>query len=92
MPSKGRFPATRPLRSRDISRGRYAHVEKQRDELLERLDCFAARKKAHPSYKSARILLNRRFRLASIDQRVAILKAADWFISMIEKRPDKLEG
>ena len=40
--------------------------------------------RTHPSYKRVVILLNQRFRIARIDQRIAILKASSWLINLIE--------
>jgi hypothetical protein len=89
MPSRSSLPANRPAGSRTVSRKRYDHVERQRDALLDRLSRFGEQASAHPSYKSARILLNQRFRTARTDQRIAILKAADWCISLIEMSSGK---
>lgn len=52
--------------------------------LLSRLSRLGEKGSAHPSYKSALILLNQKFRRARIDQRIAICKAAYWLISLIE--------
>jgi hypothetical protein len=69
---------------RGISRPRYDGVEKRRMALLERLNHFDETVRAHPSYKCALTLLNQRFRHARIGQRIAILKAAQWLIDLIE--------
>ena len=69
---------------RGISRPRYDGAEKRRMALLEQLSHFDETAPAHPSYKCALTLLNQRFRRARIDQRTAILKAAQWLIVLIE--------
>ena len=69
---------------RGVSRPRYDGAEKRRIALLEHLSHFDETARAHPSYKYALILLNQRFRRARIDQRIAILKAAQWLIALIE--------
>jgi hypothetical protein len=89
MPSRSRLPANRLAGRCGISRTRYDHVERRRAALLDRLSHFGQKASAHPSYKSALILLNQRFRTAGIDQRIAILKAASWFISLLEMSSGK---
>ena len=84
MPSRSSLPANRSAVSRCISRKRYDQVEKQRAALLDRLSHFSEQTRAHPSYKCALILLNQIFRTARIGQRIAILKAANWLIRLIE--------
>ena len=74
----------RAARRRGISRARYEGAEKRRIALLEYLSRFEKTARAHPSYKCVLTLLNQRFRLAPIEQRIAILKAAQWLIALIE--------
>jgi hypothetical protein len=74
----------RAARRRGISRARYEGAEKRRIALLEQLSRFDKTARAHPSYKRALVLLNQRFRRAPIDQRIAILKAAQWLVDLIE--------
>ncbi len=65
-------------------RQRYDDLERRRELLIARLNGLGEHGRAHPSSRKAMILLNRTFRGASIVQRVAILQAADWLISLIE--------
>jgi hypothetical protein len=74
----------RPAGRRGISRRRYDDAEKRRAALLDHMSRLGEKARTHPSYKSAVILLNQRFRIARIDQRIAILKAASWLINLIE--------
>jgi hypothetical protein len=74
----------RAARFRGTSRPRYEGAEKRRIALLEQLSHFDETARAHPSYKHALTLLNQRFRRARIAQRIAILKAAQWLIALIE--------
>jgi hypothetical protein len=74
----------RPARRRGISRRRYDAAEKRRDASLDHMSRLGEKARTHPSYKRAMILLNQRFRVAHIDQRIAILKAANWLINLIE--------
>jgi len=65
-------------------RQRYDDLEQVRTELLERLDRYGERGRAHPSFKRAAVLLNETFRKSSIAQRVAVLQAATWLVELIE--------
>ncbi len=65
-------------------RNRYDDLERKRDVLIARLDGLGEYGRTHPSAGKAMVLLNRTFRKASVVQRVAILQAADWLISLIE--------
>lgn len=65
-------------------RKRYDNLEKQRQQLLARLNSLGELGRAHPSFRKAQILLNRTFRNANIVQRGAILQAANWLIGLIE--------
>ena len=89
MPPRSRLPVNEPAKIRGVSRKRYDAVERQRAELLVRLNQLGAEVRAHPSYNNALILLNQRFRTARIEQRIAILKAADWLINLMNKSLNK---
>ncbi len=65
-------------------RQRYDNLEQARTELLERLERYGERGRAHPSFKRAAVLLNEKFRKASIAQRAAVLQAASWVVQLIE--------
>lgn len=65
-------------------RVRYDLLEKRRQELGARLRTLCERA-AHPAQGRARTLLNGTFRKSSLVQRAAILEAADWLITMIDR-------
>lgn len=69
----------------DNFRTRYDALEKRRDELIARLAALAAQASPHPALGRARTLLNNTFRKSSLVQRAAILEAADWLITMIDR-------
>ena len=89
MPPRSRLRANKPAKLRGVSQKRYDHVESLRHALLDRLARFGEPECTHPSYKGLLVLLNQRFRTASIDQRIAILKAAKWLIGLIEMHSRK---
>ena len=91
MPSRSSLPANGHGGRRQVSRKRYDNVEAQRTALIERLSRLDGQEKANPGYKSAKMLLHGKFRVARIDQRIEILKAADWLIKLLEKEPE-LDG
>jgi hypothetical protein len=66
-------------------RTRYDALEKRRDELVARLAALGATASPHPALGRARTLLNTTFRKATLVQRAAILEAADWLITMIDR-------
>ena len=66
-------------------RARYDDLEKRRDELLARLARVSEKATPHPAFRRARTLLNTQFRKASLVQRAAVLEAADWLITMIDR-------
>lgn len=65
-------------------RARYDSLEQRRTELVGRLATLSVKVK-HPALARARTLLNATFRKASLVQRAAILEAADWLITMIDR-------
>jgi len=71
-------------------RERYDHLEKRRDELLARLAALADKAAPHPALGRARTLLNTSFLKASLVQRAAVLEAADWLITMIDRAQQML--
>lgn len=77
-------PSQSPQTSEPNFRNRYDDLERKRDVLIARLDGLGEYGRTHPSARKAMVLLNHTFRKASIVQRVAILQAADWLISLIE--------
>jgi hypothetical protein len=66
-------------------RARYDDLEKRRDQLIARLTQLAQKAAPHPAFGRARTLLNSTFRKASLVQRAAVLEAADWLITMIDR-------
>ena len=84
MGSKSTFPPDRPLQRRERARDRYDDVEMQRAVLLDRLRRMGEQSPRLPGYQNALVLLNQRFRVARIKQRIEILEAAKWLISVIE--------
>ena len=79
----------KPVRPRGVSRKRYDRIETQRSALLNRLFRLGEPECTHPGYNRAFILLNQRFRTATIDQRIELLKAVAWLIELIEKGSGK---
>jgi hypothetical protein len=71
-------------RKKPSFRQRYDNLEQTRLELLQRLERYGERGRAHPSFKRAAVLLNETFRKASIAQRAAVLQAAAWVVELIE--------
>ena len=66
-------------------RTRYDVLEKRRDELVARLAALGETAAPHPALGRARTLLNTTFRKSSLVQRAAILEAANWLITMIDR-------
>jgi hypothetical protein len=59
----------------------------RREALLHRLRELDAAAKAKPGYRSALILLNRKFRAASPAARLGILEAASFMVNVLERLP-----
>lgn len=83
MASKDELLANQQVARPKVSRKRYDDIERQRLALLGRLNRLDE-KSADRSHKSALTLLNQKFRVAHVDQRIEILKAASWLITVIE--------
>lgn len=66
-------------------RSRYDALEQRRDELIARLAALGEKAGPHPAHGRARMLLNATFRKASLVQRAAILEAADWLITVLDR-------
>jgi hypothetical protein len=64
-------------------RSRYDDLERRRLALMQRLASLG--ETPHPGRGRARTLLNTTFRKSTLAQRVAILEAADWVITLIER-------
>ena len=84
MRSKSTSPPNRPSRGGGASRKRYDDIETQRVVLLDRLGRMGEQAPVPPGYKNALVLLNQKFRVARIKQRIKILEAAEWLITVIE--------
>ena len=66
-------------------RSRYDALERRRDELIAKLSALGEKAAAHPAHGRARTLLNASFRKADLVQRAAILQAADWLITLLDR-------
>lgn len=66
-------------------RARYDALEQRRDALIARLATLGEKAGTHPAHGRARTLLNPTFRSASLVQRAAILEAADWLITILDR-------
>ena len=66
-------------------RSRYDALEQRRDELIGKLTALGEKAAAHPAHGRARTLLNATFRKASLVQRAAVLEAADWLITVLDR-------
>jgi hypothetical protein len=62
-------------------------LEAERESLLRRLGHLDVRAKARPGYRTARTLLNSKFRKSTLSSRVAVLQAAAFMIEILEKLP-----
>jgi xanthine dehydrogenase iron-sulfur cluster and FAD-binding subunit A len=82
MPS--RQPAKTKPRAANF-RARYDALEQRRDELIARLATLGEKAGAHPAHGRARTLLGATFRKASLVQRAAILEAANWLITLLDR-------
>ena len=66
-------------------RSRYDALEQRRAELIARLGALGDKAAAHPAHGRARTLLNTTFRKATLVQRAAVLEAADWLITILDR-------
>jgi hypothetical protein len=66
-------------------RSRYDELEARRDELMARLAALGERVGPHPAHGRARTLLGTTFRKASLAQRAAVLEAAAWLITVLDR-------
>lgn len=66
-------------------RNRYDALEQRRVELIGRLGALGETALAHPAHRRACTLLNTTFRKATLVQRAAILEAADWLITILDR-------
>jgi len=62
-------------------------VAAERDALLHRLARLPTTVKQRPGYKTATVLLSRRFLLASQATQIALLQAASFMVDVLEKLP-----
>ena len=82
MPNRQR-PKTKTRTS--SFRARYDALEQRRDELIARLIALGEKAGPHPALGRARTLLNSTFRKASLVQRAAVLQAADWLLTVLDR-------
>lgn len=66
-------------------RSRYDALEERRLALMARLAGLGAKAEAHPAHGRARTLLNTTFRKATLVQRAAVLEAAEWLITVLDR-------
>ena len=66
-------------------RARYDALERRREDLIARLGELGEKARANPAHARARKLLNETFRGASLVQRAAILEAAAWLITLLDR-------
>ena len=66
-------------------RARYDALEQRREDLIARLGGLGEKARANPAHARARKLLNETFRGASLVQRAAILEAAAWLITLLDR-------
>ena len=66
-------------------RSRYDELEARRNDLMARLAALGEKAGPHPAHGRARTLLGTTFRKASLAQRAAILEAADWLITVLDR-------
>jgi hypothetical protein len=66
-------------------RVRYDALEQRREELIARLGELGEKAQANPAHARARKLLNETFRGASLVQRAAVLEAAAWMITLLDR-------
>lgn len=62
-------------------------LEESRAALLQRLQNLDARAKERPGYRTARSLLNSKFRKASLGARLAVLQSAAFMVEVLERLP-----
>jgi hypothetical protein len=75
----------RKVRLKGTFREQYEKAERRREAILQRLAGLNEAAHAHPAYRRARTLLNQTFRKASVAQRLATLRAAEWLIDVLEQ-------
>jgi hypothetical protein len=78
------MPDGQPAKAAPSFRVRYDSLEKRREELAARLAALSERV-SHPAQRRARTLLTATFRKSSLVQRAAVLEAANWLITMIDR-------
>jgi len=79
-----RQPPKRKARAASF-RSRFDELEARRNELMARLAALSERAGPHPAHGRARTLLGTTFRRASLAQRAAVLEAAEWLISLLDR-------
>jgi hypothetical protein len=85
MPTRRRSPRN-PV-DRELPNVSYARLEQRRELLQNRLERMRPLAKANAAYATARTLLGRKYLQASLTARVAVLQAAEFIISILEKTP-----
>jgi len=66
-------------------RARYDALEARRNELMARLAALGEKAGPRPAHGRARALLGTTFRKATLVQRAAVLEAAEWLITVLDR-------
>lgn len=74
-----------PPAPRKSFRKRYDELETRRAELIARLSTLGNGARQHPAYNRSLKLLNDSFRKERLPQRLAVLEAAAWLVTVLEK-------
>jgi hypothetical protein len=82
MPKRNPSESKSPRQS---FRARYDALEQRREDLIARLGDLGEKAQANPAHARARKLLNETFRGASLVQRAAVLEAASWLITVLDR-------
>ena len=82
--SNGPPPKAQQRRGRTF-RERYDDLEARRADLVARVHRLSEAAKQHAGYKRALKLLNDIYRREKLAQRLAVLQAAAWLISLLEE-------
>jgi hypothetical protein len=76
--------ARRPVKRVSDFRARQLAGERQRMDLLARLDRLPSRAHEMPAYANVRKLLGTPFGRATVSRRLAVLQSAEWLLNVLE--------
>ena len=77
-------------KSADLDRPTHKLLDERREVLLRRLDNLPVRVRGHRGYRTARNLLNSKYRRAKPKARAAVLQTAQFMIEVLELLPSLL--